>query len=209
MSLKLISTDIIIIAKEHNPSIITKEWLYEKKIIEEEFIDFLHSPRFSFFESESFSLNVNPQRFQIFCKKKNQRYINLLTNIAKKYINILPEIPYKSLGLNFIWEVSKDENINPPDIIVNFSSLNNLSKLFNTDNINCGAIIHTKYKNYILRLTINPKIENKLVYIFNYHHNIEKLKIDSIKMLIDNHINLYKNSKKIVKDSYIKNKNLK
>jgi len=95
------SANIVILASNYNPSIVSKEWLYQKGIFTETVRNFVHTPVFALVESEGFGLVVDEERLQITVRKVTQDSLNASASIAEKFVSILPETPYKSIGLNY------------------------------------------------------------------------------------------------------------
>jgi len=198
MKIRLGRADIVILADAHNPSIVSPMWLKEKELIVEEPKQFIHTPDFSLFESESFLLVVDRQRLQITAKKQDPDSLEKLANVGKKYIELLPHIPYRALGLNFVWFAEMDEDGYLPKINVIIDSINDLSSILPEHEIDYGCIIYASKKPYLLKLTINPQGGNAIVFNFNYHHEVKGLEIDVIANYIDTLLSLYRYSEKIV-----------
>ena len=68
MEISLIGANIVVLAENHNPSIISKDWLSQKGIIKDNVISFTHTPAFSVVETENFSFFVDPDRLQLTLK---------------------------------------------------------------------------------------------------------------------------------------------
>ncbi len=102
MEIKIERADIVIVASAHNPSIVSPQWLKGKKLIVEDPKQFVHTPDFSLFDSETFSLVVDRERLQITAKKKDSGTLKSLASVGSGYIDLLPHVPYKSVGLNFV-----------------------------------------------------------------------------------------------------------
>jgi len=198
MESKLRRADIVIIASAHNPSIIAPQWLKDNSLIIESPIHFVHTPDFSLFDSESFSLVVDHQRLQITAKKQDKESLRSLANIASNYVKLLPHIPYRSLGLNFIWSIHFDEGEKVAKIRLNINE-SNLSSLFEGHEVNYGGIIYAKKESYTLKLVIEPQGRNTLVHNFNYHHEAEGISVEDLARLIDNFLPRYEDSSRIVR----------
>jgi len=69
----LIGASIVVLAKNHNPSIISKDWLIQNKIIEEEILNFTHLPIVSIIETNNINLFVDPNKLQLTIKKLAQK----------------------------------------------------------------------------------------------------------------------------------------
>jgi len=80
MKIKLGRADIVILALAHNPSIISPQWLKENHLITEEPKQFVHTPDFSLFDSETFSLIADRQRLQVTAKKQDMDTLKSLAS---------------------------------------------------------------------------------------------------------------------------------
>jgi hypothetical protein len=198
MEAKLRRADIVIIASAHNPSIIAPQWLKDNSLIIEEPLHFVHTPDFSLFESESFSLVVDHQRLQITAKKQDKGSLKALANVASNYVKLLPHIPYGSLGLNFVWSIHFDEGEKVAKIGLNINE-SNLVSLFEGHEVNYGGIVYAKKESYTLKLVIEPQGKNALVNNFNYHHELEGMSVEDLAKLIDSFLTRYEDSSRIVK----------
>jgi hypothetical protein len=144
MEIKLRRADIVIIASAHNPGIVSPQWLKEKKLIVEDPKQFVHTPDFSLFDSETFSLVVDRERLQITTKKKDSGTLKSLASVGSGYIDILPHVPYKSVGLNFVWLAESNEGEVLPKIKISIGSINNLSSTLTDHELNYGCIIYAR-----------------------------------------------------------------
>ena len=64
----LSGTNIVILARNYNPSIVSKEWLYEKNIVRETVTNFVHTPPLSVVETGHISFVLDDNRLQISLK---------------------------------------------------------------------------------------------------------------------------------------------
>ena len=201
MEAELRRADIVIMASAHNPSIISPQWLKDKSLIAEESDHFVHTPDFSLFDSESFSLIVDHQRLQITVKKQDKNSLESLANIASNYIELLPHIPYKALGLNFVWTIEVDNGEKLPKIGLNINK-SDLMPVFEGHEIGYGGIIYARKEPYMLKLVIEPQGETTIVHNFNYNHELAGMSVKDIVKLINNFLVINKNSSSIVKGLY-------
>lgn len=201
MEAKLKRADIVIIASAHNPSIIAPQWLKDHSLILEEPRHFVHTPDFSLFESESFSLLVDHQRLQIRAKKQDKGAVRSLAKIAGNYVKLLPHIPYRSLGLNLVWSIEIDEGEKLPKIGLNMNK-SDLMLVFEGHKIDYGGIIYARSEIYVLKLVIEAQEKNNLINNFNYHHELGGVSVEDIKKLIDDFLTRYEDSLRIVKNLY-------
>lgn len=191
--------DIVIVASAHNPSIMSPEWLKENSLITEEPKHFVHTPDFSVFESDSFSLVVDRQRLQITAKKQDKISLNSLAKAAVGYIKLLHHIPYISMGLNFVWScvVGEDEKLPKIGLSVN---ANDIKPLFKAYEVSYGGIIYAKKEPYRLKLVIEQQGNNSFVQNFNYHYELTGMAAEDIAGLIGDFLSRYEDSAAIVKE---------
>jgi len=190
--------DIVILAHSHNVGIVTEKWLKDKNLINEKPKQTIFMQGISLFESESFLIMVNPNKAQITAKRQSTEALETLTRIGNEYIKSSPYITYTALGLNFIWTTRTTEDEKFSEINIHMGAIPDLSSVLNGHRLTYGGIIHAKKDPYLLKLIIEPPKETERVYNFNYHHEIKDLDIEKIGNYIDNFLNLYKTSEKIV-----------
>ncbi len=202
MEVKHRQADIVIIASAHNPSIIAPQWLKDKSLIVEEPDHFVHTPDFSLFDSASFSLIVDHQRLQIIVKKQDKKSLESLANIASNYIKLLPHIPYKALGLNFVWAIEVDDGDKLPKIGLNINK-SDLIPVFEGHEVGYGGIIYARKEPCVLKLVIEPEGETALVHNFNYNYELAGMSVEDIVQLINNFLTINEDSSNIVKSLYL------
>ncbi len=205
MESKLRRADIIVIAAGHNPSIVSPQWLRENSLINEPPSHFVHTPDFSVFESESFSLTVDHQRLQIVAKKQSESSIGSLAAVAGKYVSLLKHIPYRALGLNLVWSVEIGSNATLPDIVLRLNN-GDPTLAFPGHKVAFGGIIYAQKESYILKVTIERQGENSLVHNFNYHHEIASVPNEGIVGLTNSLAERFKDSAAIIHTLYSSNK---
>ena len=201
MEAKLRRADIVILASAHNPSIISPQWLKDKSLRAEEPDHFVHTPDFSLFESESFLLVVDNQRMQITVKKQDTVALESLANVASGYVKALPHIPYKALGLNFVWGIEVGNGEELPKIELNINK-SDLISVFEGYEVDCGGIIYARNEPHVLKVVIEPQGENTLVHNFNYNHELEGMSVEDMVKLINNFLIIKEDSSSVVKGLY-------
>lgn len=204
MEIKLSHIDIVILAEAHNPSIISPEWLKNYKLISEVQKNFIYTPAFSMFESESFVLIVDQNRWQLTTKKlTEENIIKSFPDIAKKYVEILPHIPYKALGFNFIWKVQFEEKEKLSNIQLQLDSTN-LQSIMSDHDITYGGIIYAKKISYLLRILIERQDNLSFTWNYNYNYEIKGLEAEKINVFLREFIDRYNHSQQILSKSYQK-----
>jgi hypothetical protein len=189
------SFNITIFAKNHNPTIISKEWLMNKKILDEKINNFAHTPVFSIIETENYDLIVDPERLYLVGKKTNDKDIKRLIEIAKKYSEILPEIPYKRLELRYVYEIESDEK----HLKELFAKNDKLFKSLFGEKYQISGTIKSDYKGFVINSKF-LKFKNKIIGDICFN-----LKIDNerdIDVGLKQDITLMKKAKEIIGEMF-------
>ncbi len=197
------SATIVILAKNFNPSIVTKDWLLSRGILRETtIINFVHLPRFSLVESENFVITIDDSRFEV--KLKNIQTSNRegFQDIALTFAEKLPETPFTGIGLNYIWwlEVTKDKNIFEMLKEEFVSDSQRFSYLFGQE-FSVGGFIYFQYNNFKVRVTVEPSPDGKHIqFNFNYHVDIHS--VEGVKDTLSRNIETFQHSEKIVMEFF-------
>lgn len=163
---KLDNVNIVILAKRHNPTIVSRDWVIKKGVLEEPIINFIHTPAFSKMESNDFNIHVDSDRMQIVVKRVESDIINKLPLIIEKYVESLPETPYTAMGFNFSYQGIPEKNLKSifsPDV-------EKFRKAFSED-YEVGGIIRFSFDDFIVMVNMRP--EKKVIANFNFHTNIK------------------------------------
>jgi len=166
------SASIVVLAQSFNPSIASKEWLLSKQIIQEEPINFTHAPVFSLFESANFRLAVDESRLSIFSKSGEPNRLQELGEIARRYVAMLPETPFKAVGFNYDWGVSSpDEPLNIGKLLA--VELEVLKEVF-SEKLRIGSIVVFPHGEFRVTLRIDPSepTASEVNARFNYHKDV-------------------------------------
>lgn len=196
MKIDITHTNVVIVARQFNPSIITQLWLVKNDIIEEEEFteDCVFLPIISHVRSREFNLLVLPEQLQFSIVKKTENEQELIVSKVGAIIQKLPHTPYVAAGLNFSWEL-KPESKGMGDFTRSlFYRDIPLYKEFNTEDSRFGAYMSKNVFGCRLRLNIKPvkkKSQNKeeeiLQFAFNYNRELsEENKIEEILDLLGN-----------------------
>jgi len=177
------------------------QWLNKNDIIQEDSTNFINTPDFSLFESKTYSVIVDRKRFQVNIRsnERSRDELDSIAKIAKKYVMLLNQVPYTSMGLNFTWSMKAKEPGAIPMIDVKVGSNDGLQKSLETHELSYGCIINARKGPYLLKLTIAPPQDDiTLVYNFNYHYELKDLDVGKICEYIDDYVNLFEHSKGVV-----------
>jgi hypothetical protein len=184
-------SNIVLIAKNLNPSIFSQLWLVKQGIIfENEFKQgsFFTPPAVNIL-TEVFSLLVVPERLQLAFFKHEHEW-----EIAKRVIGVvvesLPHTPYTAIGFNFNWSIEPGNEKEFPSNLKRLflSGKNPLAKDFDVDDARFGIYMSKNIIDMRLKLDIKPVIMtspvNKefLQLNFNFHKDV---KDDAVRIIIE------------------------
>lgn len=188
--------NIVILARNYNPSIVSKEWLYEKNIIRETVNNFVHTPLLSHVETAQISLILDENRLQLSLKNVSTQNIEVLTKIATDFISCLPETPYIGLGFNYRYNMPK-RNDRLKEL---FSPDNAKLRLLFSGDYHVGFIISFTFKRFITRISVPPVGEKvtSIVLDLNYHSDCRGAK--AIKERLKLHPTTLEKTEEILKE---------
>lgn len=180
MQITLNSANIVILAENHNPAIVSVEWLKNKSIFDEEATNnFTNTPVFSFVEFPSFQLIVEPIRLQIALKTPSEENIPRLEKAGQNYIKALPETPYSAVGLNYTWMVAFDDQEVACQFLKNLLVADDkrLSDGLGTEYYEVGGILIVNEDVFRIRVIIERSAQSPtdISCHFNYHANVKDI----------------------------------
>lgn len=191
--MKLSGSSCVVVADQHNPSILNPDWLVKAKIIHPEWKLADPSITTPLFARCSYINNVQlmlePNKLTVDSITMDDHDLSgELPRIVRKYVDSLPHIPYKQIGNNFRFSIGMQDVL---------SKLKN--KLIQKGNWNADNISKIKTTlqyfcdDYSMNLTIESsdfkgkngtdEKEPALVLGFNYHRELGNL--DSLISAID------------------------
>lgn len=165
--------NIVVLAHSYNPSIVSPDWVLERKILNEPINDFVHTQAFSLMQNNNFSLVVDTNRLQLSAKKLDSDNIKLMPQILHRFFTFLPETPCRAMGFNFTYELKVRHDL-LKDVLS--PKKQTIEKLFASE-YKLGAIIHFEFEEcFFVRVNISPmrQKENIQVVNFNFHTIINK-----------------------------------
>jgi hypothetical protein len=178
----------IVLLASHNPSILTPDWIRNRKVITESPVQSFYNPTFSLFESEHFLLTVDPLRLQLSLKSLDRvDYLKNIPEALKIYVDNFKGISYKAIGLNFIWEYSfeKTKRVELSTRVYISDSYKDLIDVFEGDRKSLGSIVYVESTPYKLRVMIEPFNESTLKFDFNYHYDVLEYETEKITIYLD------------------------
>ncbi len=164
------NANIVIMASNYNPSIVSKEWLYQRDIFTESVDNFVHTPMLALVENQNFGFVVDEQRLQLVIKRVTQDNLTNSSAMARRFVDVLPETPYKAVGLNYRYTLTeKSCNLRtlwapkPAKLRTVFSQHYQL-----------GAMIVFSFESFVATFTVTPSLtkEQPIRIAFNFHANV-------------------------------------
>ncbi|MGA2333016.1 MAG: hypothetical protein ABSG75_14775 [Syntrophales bacterium] len=200
MKLDRPQTNVSVVARQFNPSIITQHWLIKNGILLEP--DFnpecVLSPVVADVRTKEFNFIVVPERLQFIPNVDDtDAECRIIVSKVGRIIELLPETPFVAVGMNFLWFIDLESE---PQTRISrklfFRDGSNLYKKFDAEDAQFGAYMSKEVIGCRLRLNIKPvilTIENeqspRLQFSFNFHLDLPNdEKVSAIKDFLPNWI---------------------
>ena len=182
---KLASANIVIVAKNLNPSIFSQLWLVEEGIVgKDDFIreNCVFAPMVTQVLTPGFQLHVLPERLQVIFIDESLEEPN---PVIEKIINLvqkLPHTPYVAIGANFLWFVAPESPTDPVEFMrkVFVKPEMPLYERFSSEDARFGTYMSKDVFGVRMKLDIKPHREEKkgnvdeyLRFNFNFHLALE------------------------------------
>ncbi len=192
--------NIVILASNYNPSIVSKDWLFQRNIFTETVKNFVHTPIFALVENDDFGILVDEQRLQVTTKKVTKDKLNTSEAIAKRFINILPETPYKAVGMNYGYTFP-GEKCRLQTII---SAKDKKLKKLISSTYELGATVVFEFRQFVVTFTALPSAGEvrQIRMNFNFHSNTAN--VEEVKKRLSSHMKTLEKAGKII-EGLIKN----
>lgn len=191
--MKLSGSSCVVVADQHNPSILNPDWLVKTKIIHPEWKladPSITTPLFarcSYVNKVQLILEPNKLTVDSITVDDND-LSDELPQIVRKYVDSLPHIPYKQTGNNFRFSVGMH------DVLSRLKNKLIQKGNWNADNISkIKTVLQYFCKDYSINLTIESSDfkgengtgegESALILGFNYHRELTNS--DSLISAID------------------------
>lgn len=161
---------IILAASDHEPDIVTKEWLEQNSILKEKPIEFVYRQGRLFVETANYYINLVQQQLTIAAKNSDTKVLNNLQAIANQYIETLPKLSYSAVGLNYHWQfLSTDANILKKTFVANPAQFDRAipSKAYDI-----GGFIYYQHEAFQVHLILISGPDNHIIADINYHSDI-------------------------------------
>jgi len=159
--------NIVILARNYNPSIVSKEWLYQKNIIDEKVANFIHTPPLSFVETERISFVLDEDSLRISLKTVSPEGIEALPKIATKFVSCLPETPFKAIGFNYSYHTASGSS----HLRALFSPNDTKLKRLFSKSYEIGSMVSFQFKEFLVSVSAPPARGEsaRMTVNFNFH----------------------------------------
>lgn len=164
------NANIVVLASNYNPSIVSKEWLYQKGIFTQTVDNFVHTPILALVENQEFGFVVDEQKLQLVVKRVTQDSLTNSAGMARKFVDILPETPYKAVGFNYRYSLAE----NVCNLRTLFASKQSKLKTLFSQDYQLGAMVVFSFENFVVTFTATPSLtkEQPIRIAFNFHANV-------------------------------------
>jgi len=160
METKFADNSIVILAAEHNPTVLNPDFLLRNSIISEEWGlsvvgQPITTPAFStVVYSKNITISLEPNKFQVTDASGCPINKSIICELVRRYVDVLPHVKYQALGLNFtkLTTVTQDGT---NFILDRFFKNNVLPSVNGNDLVNIGFNCTYEIDGGVLSLTIN------------------------------------------------------
>ena len=162
--------NIVLAASDHEPDIVTKEWLEQNSILKEKPIEFVYRQGQLLVETENYSINMVQQQLTISAKNSDKEVLNNLQTIANQYIKVFPKVSYNAVGINCNWQIlPTDLDLLKKTFIAKPERFN---EAIHDEAYGIGGIIYYRYPPFQVFLLIMAGPDKHIIADFNYHLGI-------------------------------------
>lgn len=183
MSIQLAGSNVIIAARQFNPTVFSQLWLVRNELLAEE--DF--GPGYLFSEAivqmatPQFLMLVVPSQIQFSPNDQVEDQQALIQEKVGRIVERLPHTPYVAVGLNFVWHM-RDEQVGIEQLSreLFFKNDSELYRRFDAEDAKFGAYLSRDFGGCRQKLDIKPISLDKsgpeemqqLQFAFNFHRDL-------------------------------------
>jgi len=193
MSIQLAGANVIIAARQFNPTVFSQMWLVRNELLVEE--DF--GPGYLFSEAvvqmttPQFLLLVAPNQLQFTPSDQVEGQQALILDKVGRIVNRLPHTPYVAIGLNFVWHMLPEQvGVEQLSRELFFKEDSELYRRFDAENARFGAYLSRDIFGCRMKLDIKPiSVDgeamggpHRLQFAFNFHRDLAE-SADSVRRI--------------------------
>lgn len=162
--------NIVLDASDHEPDLVTREWLERNNVLKEKTVEFVYRQGRLLVETANYSINLVQQQLTIAAKNSDEEVLNNLQFIAKQYIDALPNVSYNAVGLNFNWQILPTDHDLLKQTFV--AKPERFSRAIGDEPYGIGGIVYYQYPPFQVYLLIISGPDKHIIADFNYHSGI-------------------------------------
>ncbi len=183
MSTELVDANVVVAARQFNPSVLSQLWLVRRGLVGEE--DFregcIFADAIAQVNTDEFSLLVVPPRAQFTTSVPRDQQQRLIVEKMGGLVHALPETPYRAVGINLTWQlVPENEDIGAVCHRLAFVPQSPVHELFESPDARFGSYLSKDSLGCRLKLDMRPAIaevagrepQDIILLAFNYHRDI-------------------------------------
>ena len=178
MPSELVGANVVVVARQFNPSIFSQLWLIRNDITSEESFTkgCFFSDEVAKIETEQFGLLVIPPQLQFQPRTCSRPDCELIQKVGA-IVELLPHTPYTAVGLNFAWQVWPEHgNLHVfSQSLFRVRSSPFYEAFGETEDTLFGAYVSKDVLNCRLRLDVKPvdvpindQVTHRLLFAFNF-----------------------------------------
>jgi hypothetical protein len=183
MSIQLAGSNVIIAARQFNPTVFSQLWFVRNELLAEE--DF--GPGYLFSEAvvqmatPQFLMLVVPSQLQFSPNDQVEDQQALIQEKVGRIVERLPHTPYLAVGLNFVWHM-RDERAGIEQLSreLFFKNDSELYRRFDAEDAKFGAYLSRNFGGCRQKLDIKPisldesglEEMQRLQFAFNFHRDL-------------------------------------
>lgn len=207
MSIELVLKNVVILARQFNPSILTQLWLVRNGVLAEDEFESgcIFTESLVQVIGKHFSITAIPNQFQ-FVPVPSGEEQDLISDKVGVIVNRLPHTPYTALGFNFVWHVTP-EHETTKDFCRRtfFRDEQPLYSEFRSEDALFGAFMSKDFQGFRMKLDVLPRnaLDSSDVHLqiaFNYHVDLtsEESRVETLVKMLDRWKQAWNESLRIV-----------
>lgn len=183
MPAQIVHCNVVVVARQFNPSIFTQLWLVKNKLASESDFDegdSVFTPPFVQVRVPKFALLVLPEQMQFAPRPAEGNHGAVVREKVGRIIQALPETPYSAVGLNFHWMLAPAQEDYSALCRALFFRDNPLYSEFESADARFGGYLSKDIFDARLKLDVKPTTVDtpdgraeKLLFAFNFHADIK------------------------------------
>ena len=202
MPFELVSSNVVIVAQQFNPSVFSQLLLVRNNIVSENGFhrECLFSEMAAHVESDRFSLLVVPPQLQFVPKVAPPDQLEVVVEKVGAIVRSLPHTPYTGAGLNYVWHVwPQEESIHTLSRRLFFLQGTPLFDAFGAPDARFGSYLSMNILGCRLKLDIKPIVQERgdcLQFAFNFHLDVPREPDPAVVTAIEEHLRRWDDAKR-------------